>query len=162
MSETNEPTRDLEADGELENYTHTPESFTPDQGDWPNAEHTPDAGESPESTDSPVSPLAVHTLDPDTDSPDQESNESAAPAGSSEQTAEPLTGFELVADMMRRQDEVLEQIDDLDGRINAMINQITAEREAEKLAELAALELAEQESSENDTDADRSLVRRAA
>lgn len=155
MSETNEPIRDLEVDGELETYV--PDPSTHNQSDLADSQLTPDTEQSLDSTNSlESSSLAVHRLDPEAESLDQESTEHAS---------EPLTGFELVADMMRRQDEVLQQIDDLDGRINAMINQITAEREAEKLAELAAIELAEQGSSENVSDtveADQNLVRRAA
>lgn len=57
----------------------------------------------------------------------------------------PLEGYELVASLMRRQDEVLERIDQLDKQIIAMIDQITAEREAEKAAEIAALDAGEAE-----------------
>lgn len=42
-----------------------------------------------------------------------------------------LTGFELVADMMRRQDAVIAEIDELNGRIEAAIESLSAARKAE-------------------------------
>lgn len=47
---------------------------------------------------------------------------------------EPLeasSGYEMVADMMRQQDEVLEQLDDLNARIELAIKQISAARKSE-------------------------------
>ena len=42
-----------------------------------------------------------------------------------------LTGYELVADMLRRQNEVLVQLDDLNDRIELAIEQISAARKSE-------------------------------
>ena len=42
-----------------------------------------------------------------------------------------LSGYELVADMVRRQDEVLVQLDDLNDRIELAIKQISAARKSE-------------------------------
>ena len=50
-----------------------------------------------------------------------------------------LTGYELVADMMRRQDEVIEQIDELNSRIEETIKEISDARKAEQAEEQAAL-----------------------
>jgi len=50
------------------------------------------------------------------------------------------SGYELVTDMMRRQDEVLEQLDDLNARIELAIKQISAARKSE----IEALENQEQ------------------
>lgn len=44
---------------------------------------------------------------------------------------EPLTGYELVEEMMRRQDEVLVQLDDLNDRIEAAIQEVTTARKSE-------------------------------
>ena len=44
---------------------------------------------------------------------------------------EPLVGYELVEDMMRRQDEVLSQLDDLNARIESAIKEISAARKSE-------------------------------
>ncbi len=55
----------------------------------------------------------------------------------------PLTGYELVADMMRRQDEVIEQIDELNSRIEEAIKEISDARKAEQAEEQAALLKAE-------------------
>ena len=52
---------------------------------------------------------------------------------------EELTGYALVADLMRRQDEVIQELTLLDQRVEAMIDQLAAEREARKQKqELAA------------------------
>ena len=53
---------------------------------------------------------------------------------SSSDASEPLTGYELVADMMRRQDEVIAQIDSLNERIEAAIKEITEARKLEEQA----------------------------
>lgn len=45
--------------------------------------------------------------------------------------SEPLTGYELVEDMMRRQDEVLGQLDDLNARVESAIKEISATRKSE-------------------------------
>ena len=42
-----------------------------------------------------------------------------------------LTGYELVADMMRRQDDVINELDDLNKRIEAAIQEITDARKIE-------------------------------
>ena len=42
-----------------------------------------------------------------------------------------LTGYELVADMMRRQDDVINELDDLNNRIEAAIQEITDARKIE-------------------------------
>ena len=44
---------------------------------------------------------------------------------------EVLTGYELVTDMMRRQDDVLRQLDDLNARIELAIEEISAARKSE-------------------------------
>ena len=44
---------------------------------------------------------------------------------------EALTGYKLVADMLRRQNEVLIQLDDLNDRIELAIEQISAARKSE-------------------------------
>lgn len=62
--------------------------------------------------------------DCDLESSDQDS---AAP----DQQQEPLTGYELVEDMMRRQDEVLSQLDDLNDRIESAIEEVSAARKSE-------------------------------
>jgi hypothetical protein len=48
-----------------------------------------------------------------------------------EERAEPLTGYALVADLMRRQDEVIAEIDSLNDRIESIIREITDARKAE-------------------------------
>ncbi|MFT5303237.1 MAG: hypothetical protein ACI87E_002475 [Mariniblastus sp.] len=48
--------------------------------------------------------------------------------------AAPLTGYELVADMMRRQDAVIAEIDDLNHRIESAIKEITDARKLEEAA----------------------------
>lgn len=52
-----------------------------------------------------------------------------------QQNEQPLTGYALVADMMRRQDEVIAQIDELNLRIEAAIKEISEARKAEIAAE---------------------------
>lgn len=47
---------------------------------------------------------------------------------------EPLTGYELVADMMRRQDEVIAQIDSLNERIESAIKELSEARKLEEQA----------------------------
>ena len=44
---------------------------------------------------------------------------------------ESSSGYEMVADMMRQQDEVLVQLDDLNARIELAIKQISAARKSE-------------------------------
>ena len=44
---------------------------------------------------------------------------------------EPLTGYELVADLMRRQDDVITQIDALNIQIETIIRDVTEARKAE-------------------------------
>ena len=55
--------------------------------------------------------------------------------GDADEALEPqeaaLTGYELVADMLCRQDEVLIQLDDLNDRIELAIEQISAARKSE-------------------------------
>ena len=43
----------------------------------------------------------------------------------------PLTGYDLVKDMMRRQDAVLTQLDDLNDQIESTIKEISAVRKSE-------------------------------
>ncbi len=50
---------------------------------------------------------------------------------------EPLSGYELVADMMRRQDEVIAELDSLNEKIESVIQEISAARKLEQEAELA-------------------------
>jgi hypothetical protein len=45
--------------------------------------------------------------------------------------SEPLTGYALVADLMRRQDDVIAEIDTLNDRIESIIREITEARKAE-------------------------------
>ena len=73
---------------------------------------------------------------------DLELNPVSEPNNSDEASSpqETLLGYELVADMMRRQDEVLEQLDDLNARIELAIEQIAATRKSE----IEALEAEEQ------------------
>ncbi len=52
-----------------------------------------------------------------------------------------LTGYELVADMMRRQDDVINELDSLNERIEAAIQEVT---DARKLEEEASLEFQEE------------------
>ena len=59
----------------------------------------------------------------------------------SNQSQEPLTGYELVEDMMRRQDEVLAQLDDLNARIELSIKEISIARKSEMEAMEAELDL---------------------
>lgn len=73
---------------------------------------------------------------------DRESQQAA------EQTdPQPLTGYELVADMMRRQDEVLDQLDALNARIESAINKISASRKSEIDALESELAIADQQAS---------------
>lgn len=73
---------------------------------------------------------------------DRESQQAA------EQTdSQPLTGYELVADMMRRQDEVLDQLDALNARIESAINKISASRKSEIDALESELAIADQQAS---------------
>lgn len=60
--------------------------------------------------------------------------DSAVEPTESDPTPEPLTGYELVADMMRRQDEVIAEIDLLNERIESAIKAISAAREKENQA----------------------------
>ena len=53
---------------------------------------------------------------------------------SSSDASEPLTGYELVADMMRRQDEVIAQIDSLNERIESAIKELSEARKLEEQA----------------------------
>jgi methyl-accepting chemotaxis protein len=48
-----------------------------------------------------------------------------------EQERPSLTGYELVADMMRRQDDVINELDDLNKRIEAAIQEISDARKIE-------------------------------
>lgn len=74
---------------------------------------------------------------------DREPSEKSAAADQ-----EPLTGYELVTDMMRRQDEVLGQLDNLNARIELAIKEISAARKCE----IEALE-AQRQMLENDDQA---------
>lgn len=51
-------------------------------------------------------------------------------------TNQSISGFDLVADMMRRQDDVIAELDELNARIEAAIESLSESRKAE----LAALE----------------------
>ena len=48
-----------------------------------------------------------------------------------EQERPSLSGYELVADMMRRQDDVINELDDLNKRIEAAIQEISDARKIE-------------------------------
>jgi hypothetical protein len=50
------------------------------------------------------------------------------------ESGEPLIGYELVADMMRRQDEVIAQIDSLNDRIESVIKELDDARKLEQQA----------------------------
>jgi hypothetical protein len=56
------------------------------------------------------------------------------PESNSEANLEPLTGYELVADMMLRQDAVIAELDILNGRIENAIKDISAARKIEQEA----------------------------
>jgi len=78
-----------------------------------------------------------HCYDCDLESSDQggiEDAESLDSATPSDQQQEPLAGYELVEDMMRRQDEVLSQLDDLNTRIESAIQEVSAARKSEIVA----------------------------
>ena len=68
---------------------------------------------------------------------------------------EPLTGYELVEDMMRRQDEVLQQLDDLNARVESTIKQISAVRKTE-------IEAMEAESADSANSYDEAIDQRKA
>jgi hypothetical protein len=53
-----------------------------------------------------------------------------------EQERPPLTGYELVEDMMRRQDDVINELDDLNKRIETAIQEISDARKIEDKANL--------------------------
>ena len=71
-----------------------------------------------------------------------------APEANSDSPSIELTGYELVADMMRRQDEVISQINDLNARIESAIEEITDQRKQEQQAQLESEQLTVGESSE--------------
>ncbi|MDE0937305.1 MAG: hypothetical protein OSA89_15405 [Mariniblastus sp.] len=56
-----------------------------------------------------------------------------------------LTGYDLVADMMRRQDEVINELDGLNERIEAAINEIIDARKLEDEAALGSLQPLEED-----------------
>ena len=56
-----------------------------------------------------------------------------------------LTGYELVADMMRRQDEVINELDGLNERIEAAIKDIIDARKLEDEAALGSLQPLEED-----------------
>lgn len=74
----------------------------------------------------------------------QATAESAAESSAPSQAE--LTGAELVTDLMRRQDAAIAQIDELNARIEAAIDEITSLRKQEE-AELAAQLAAENQDS---------------
>lgn len=86
-------------------------------------------------SDSPE--LQLHESDPadatDEISPDCETK-AKSPQVDLQTEAAPLTGYELVADMMRRQDAVIAEIDDLNHRIESAIKEITDARKLEEAA----------------------------
>ena len=49
-------------------------------------------------------------------------------------SGQPLTGYELVADLMRRQDEVIAQLDSLNDRIESAIKRLDDDRKLEQQA----------------------------
>ena len=53
-----------------------------------------------------------------------------------EQERPSLSGYELVADMMRRQDDVINELDDLNKRIETAIQEISDARKIEDKANL--------------------------
>ena len=86
-----------------------------------------------------------HSEFPENDSCVQIQSEEEAHGEPSEKTAPnqehsvPLTGYELVADMLRRQDEVIAELDALNLRIESAIKEIS---DARKLDEQAAARVA--------------------
>lgn len=66
-----------------------------------------------------------------------------------------LSGYDLVTDMMRRQDEVLGQLDDLNDRIELAIEQISAARKSE-------IEALNAESEQTDSDDYMPVQKKAA
>jgi hypothetical protein len=66
--------------------------------------------------------------------PEADSSESPETDAQQPSDSETLTGYELVADMMRRQDDVINQLDDLNARIESAIAEISASRKSEIMA----------------------------
>ncbi|MGY8748052.1 MAG: hypothetical protein ACKVHR_08350 [Pirellulales bacterium] len=56
-----------------------------------------------------------------------------------------MTGYELVADMMRRQDDVINELDGLNERIEAAIKEIIDARKLEDETALGCLEPSEED-----------------
>ena len=76
-------------------------------------------------------------------------------SGARAERQEPLTGYKLVKDMMRRQDEVLKQLDDLNARVESTIEQISAVRKTE-------IEAMDAESADSASSFDESIDQRKA
>jgi len=84
------------------------------------------------------------------------SSHSEPPVASDAPEAEDvLSGYDLVTDMMRRQDEVLGQLDDLNERIELAIDQISAARKSE-------IEALNAESDQTDSDDYMPVQKKAA
>ena len=74
----------------------------------------------------------AQTASPPTTDEDVSSHQSELPVEPNASEPEGvLSGYDLVADMMRRQDDVLGQLDDLNDRIELAIEQISAARKSE-------------------------------
>lgn len=87
----------------------------------------------PDQTDAPIQDSAKS--DEEVTSESTVSTEpDAIDSPSDSEPTQTLTGYELVADMMRRQDAVIAELDSLNLKIEAVIEEITAARKAEELA----------------------------
>jgi len=106
--------------------------------------------------------IGFQPADPVGDSPDPVALTELVPEGAELSDAdevlesqEAASGYEMVADMMRRQDEVLVQLDDLNARIELAIKQISAARKSE-------IEALEAEGQLRDDDDQMSVKQKAA
>lgn len=75
--------------------------------------------------------------------------------------SEQAVGVELVASLMRQQDDVINQLDELNARIEAMIDDLSAQRKAEQEAAEKAAGV-DSASGNSSTDSNVVEVRRAA
>jgi hypothetical protein len=96
-------------------------------------------------SDSEHSEYPENDLSVQTQSEDTATEEPSQLVDNQEQSA-PLTGYELVADMLRRQDEVIVELDALNLRIESAIKEISDARTLDEQA--AAGVMAEQDVAE--------------
>ena len=59
-------------------------------------------------------------------------SDSTGKDGQVEESSQPLTGYELIADLMRRQDDVISELDSLNLRVESAIKEVTAARKLEQ------------------------------